>query len=78
MTENTFRDNWGASTYGLLLKDIRDAHINGNKFERNSVGVYSEAASRILFENNLFKQNGYAIKMLANCENNTVVNNRFF
>ena len=77
MTDNEFRDNWGASTYGLLLKDIRDAHIRGNRFAHNAIGVYAEAASRILFERNQFEANGYAMKMLANSENNTVVNNTF-
>jgi nitrous oxidase accessory protein len=77
MAHNRFKDNWGASTYGLLLKDIRDSHIHGNRFEHNSVGVYAEAASRILFAHNTFNGNGYALKMLANCMDNTVTNNTF-
>ncbi len=77
MTENIFEDNWGVSTYGLLLKDIRDSHIRGNTFHRNSIGVYAEAASRILFDRNSFTGNGYALRMLANCDDNTVRNNDF-
>ena len=77
MLNNTFVDNWGSSTYGLLLKDITDSHISGNTFLRNSVGVHSEAANRILFSNNTFTSNGYALRMLANCGDNSVVDNTF-
>ena len=77
MARNDFIDNWGVSTYGILLKDIRDSHIYGNTFARNSIGVYAEAANRILFNDNVFRGNGYAIRMLANCDDNTVRDNTF-
>jgi len=77
MADNDFIDNWGVSTYGILLKDIRDSHIHGNTFARNSIGVYAEAANRILFNDNTFSGNGYAIRMLANCDDNTVRDNVF-
>ena len=77
MANNDFADNWGVSTYGILLKDIRDSHIHGNTFARNSIGVYAEAANRILFNHNTFTGNGYAIRMLANCDDNTVRDNVF-
>jgi nitrous oxidase accessory protein len=77
MTDNTFLHNWGPSTYGLLLKDITDSHIKGNRFEQNSIAVYTEGANRILFEDNAFVKNGYAMRMLGNCDLNTVRNNTF-
>ena len=30
MTDNVFEDNWGGSSYGLLLKDISDSRIASN------------------------------------------------
>src|SRR5690606_11204164 len=31
MTDNVFEDNWGTASYGLLLKDISNSKIYGNK-----------------------------------------------
>ena len=33
MMNNIFRKNWGSASYGMLLKEINDAEIIGNKFE---------------------------------------------
>jgi len=77
MVGNHFEDNWGASSYGLLLKDIRDSHIEGNQFSRNTVGVYMEGSSRCSFQKNIFKDNGWAIKIQANCDGNAFEKNSF-
>ena len=77
MANNTFKDNWGPSTFGLLLKDITNSHLINNRFVNNSIAVHSEGSTRILFENNLFEQNGYAIRMLGSSVNNTVRSNSF-
>jgi len=67
MIHNFFSENWGDAAYGLLLKEIRDSHIEGNYFQRNTVGIYMEAASRIEINKNLFSNNGWGMKMQANC-----------
>jgi nitrous oxidase accessory protein len=77
MRENLFENNWGSASFGLLLKDITDSDIQRNRFIKNSVGIYAENSSRIVVDNNLFRENGWAIKMLANCMNNTVQHNSF-
>lgn len=77
MMHNTFANNWGPASYGLLLKEISDSHLKGNVFDRNSVAVHGEGAGRILFEHNVFRNNGYALRMLANCGDNTIRNNTF-
>jgi nitrous oxidase accessory protein len=77
MLDNTFRNNWGPTSYGLLLKDITDGHLRGNVFERNSVAIHGEQASRILIHNNRFVRNGYGFRILGGCENNTVTQNTF-
>ncbi len=77
MTSNRFEDNWGASSYGLLLKDIGDADIQNNRFSENTVAVYMEGSSRCHFTQNVFNGNGWAVKMQANCDENIYSKNSF-
>jgi nitrous oxidase accessory protein len=77
MISNRFEDNWGASSYGLLLKDIGDADIQLNHFAKNTVAVYMEGSSRCHFTQNVFSGNGWAIKMQANCDENVYSKNSF-
>ena len=77
MWENHFEHNWGSASYGLLLKDISDSHIWHNHFEFNSAGIYLEGASRILVEENVFRENGWALRVQASCDGNTVRRNDF-
>ncbi|MBC7776529.1 MAG: nitrous oxide reductase family maturation protein NosD [Phycisphaerae bacterium] len=78
MTENEFGYNWGGSAYGLLLKDISDSHIWKNTFEHNSAAVYMEGASRIVLEQNQFRENGWALRVQASCDANVIQQNNFF
>lgn len=78
MISNRFEQNWGASAYGILLKDISDSHIQHNTFYKNTVGIHMEGASRMEIAKNLFKENGWAIKVLASCESNSFFSNNFF
>ena len=78
MYENQFSYNWGSSAYGILLKDISDSHIWKNTFEHNSAGVYMEGASRIILEQNQFRENGWALRVQASCDANVVRQNNFF
>ena len=77
MIDNQFQDNWGSSSYGLLLKDIRDSFIEGNHFSMNTVAVYMEGSSRCSFSENVFKGNGWAVKIQANCDENIFKKNSF-
>lgn len=78
MENNLFDKNWGSSAYGILLKDISDSHIRHNKFIQNTVAIYMEGSSRIEISNNIFKANGWAIKVQASCDDNTFHHNNFF
>lgn len=78
MTENIFEDNWGPSSYGLLLKDISRSKITNNKFRKNTIGIYSEGSTELSIRNNSFSENGWAMKMLGNCTEDTIANNDFF
>ena len=78
MVGNRFQMNWGPSSYGILLKDITDSHIEHNTFLKNSVGIHMEGSSRIDVLKNVFEENGWAIKVQASCDDNNFNNNNFF
>lgn len=77
MKGNTFIRNWGAASFGLLLKDIRDSSIEDNTFDTNSVGLYAESSDRLDVSGNDFIRNGWAIKLLANSEESVFSGNNF-
>jgi nitrous oxidase accessory protein len=77
MIKNEFTQNWGDAAYGLLLKEISDSYIDNNLFESNTTGIYAEGASRILMQRNIFKSNGWAMKVQASCMTLEVTNNNF-
>lgn len=77
MNNNTFTKNQGASSYGLLLKDIKDSHVNNNVFYENTTAIFMEAALRISFYGNTIKNCGWAVKLMANSTENVFINNNF-
>ncbi|MBI5728062.1 MAG: right-handed parallel beta-helix repeat-containing protein [Ignavibacteriales bacterium] len=77
MKYNTFINNQGASSYGLLLKDIKDSHVANNVFYGNTTGIFMEAALRISFYGNTIKNCGWAVKLMANSSDNVFINNNF-
>lgn len=77
MVANHFELNWGASAYGVLLKDITDSYISGNIFYKNTVALHMEGTSRIEIKQNIFRNNGWAIKVQASCDNNIFHHNNF-
>ncbi len=77
MLNNTFKENWGTASYGMLLKEINDAEILGNTFEENTIGINIEGSNRIVYKNNNFINNGWAIKVRGACYNNSFVENNF-
>lgn len=77
MINNYFDENWGASSYGLLLKEISDSYIHSNHFKNNTSGIYMEGTNRIKIEKNVFQGNGWAMKIQASCMDNEIVNNNF-
>ena len=77
MLNNQFKENWGDAAYGLLLKEISDSYITNNVFEKNTTGIYLEGASRINMNQNVFKSNGWAMKIQASCMDIAVSKNNF-
>jgi nitrous oxidase accessory protein len=78
MFNNRFENNWGDASYGLLLKDISNSDIRHNHFMNNTIGLTMEGSSNIHFQHNEFASNGYALRVWANCTNDTFVSNNFY
>lgn len=77
MEENTFIHNWGTASYGLLLKEIKYSKVRNNHFERNTIGLYTEASTDVEVHHNDFFQNGWAAKVQGNSVDNNFTNNNF-
>lgn len=77
MKNNQFQDNLGASSYGLLLKDITDSEILHNLFTGNTKGIQMEGSNRIVVNQNQLEDNGWGITIQANCMDNMVTKNNF-
>jgi nitrous oxidase accessory protein len=77
MQRNRFEENWGAASYGILLKDISDSYIRHNIFYKNTTALHLEGTSRMEIQQNIFKENGWAIRVQASCESNNFHFNNF-
>jgi nitrous oxidase accessory protein len=77
MESNIFEDNRGTAAFGLLLKDITDSEVRGNTFARNTVGIMAEGVNRTQVVGNVFHANGWAVKIMANSEENLFTANDF-
>lgn len=77
MEQNDFRDATGAAAYALLLKEITDGALVGNRFVGSSTGLYLEGASRLDIRDNEFRANGWAVRLMADALDNHFSGNRF-
>ena len=77
IADNRFERSWGSAAYGLLLKDISGGEIARNLFDRNSTGLFVEGSSKLVVRGNVFTQNGWAAKVLADADENLFTANRF-
>ncbi|MFI5151261.1 MAG: nitrous oxide reductase family maturation protein NosD [Bacteroidia bacterium] len=77
MIRNTFEQNWGASAYGILLKEIKDSEIRDNKFDKNTAAITMEGATRIKISQNTFSSNGWAIRISGSSDQCSVNGNNF-
>lgn len=77
MRENRFRQSRGPAAYGLLLKEIKDARVERNRFEENTVGVHADASDRLVLAGNEFVRNGWAVRLLASTTGAVIRRNEF-
>jgi nitrous oxidase accessory protein len=78
MRYNNFEENWGSAAFGILLKEIQGGAVDHNTFLKNTVGIYMEGTSRMTVSKNTFKSNGWAMRVQASCDNNTITQNNYF
>jgi len=78
MHQNTFAENQGGAAYGILLKDIQSSYMADNIFLKNTTAIFMEGCTRSTLERNIFRENGWAIRVQASCDNNTFRYNNFF
>ncbi|GAA0195605.1 right-handed parallel beta-helix repeat-containing protein [Fulvivirga kasyanovii] len=78
MDNNLFDHNWGTTAYGILLKEIYDSEIINSTFKKNTTAIYGESATRMKIHNNTFEQNGWALRLLGSCMDNTIKGNNFY
>ncbi len=77
MEANRFSHSWGSAAYGLLLKDLTDSRIRGNVFERNSIAVTIQSSTRMVFEGNQLRANGWALQVESSSTDNLYSKNNF-
>lgn len=77
MYRNQFRKSWGSASYGLLLKEITDAELRNNVFENNTIAISADGTNRMIYTENDFRNNGYAVKVRGACYNNNFSRNNF-
>ena len=74
---NVIKKNWGTAAYGMLLKEVNDVNLTNNTFFENTVGITVEGSNRLLYSNNDFISNGYALKVKGACYDNEIIDNNF-
>jgi nitrous oxidase accessory protein len=67
----------GGTSYGLLLKEASFGKVSENFFYKNTVGILFEGSNNVEVEENVFLQNGYAIRYLASSSGNKIRKNDF-
>jgi nitrous oxidase accessory protein len=77
MINNFFEENWGEASYGILLKEISDSYIYGNRFSKNTSAIFMDGTNRIKVVKNTFEMNGWGMKIQASCMENTIEQNDF-
>lgn len=77
MIDNNFKNNWGPSAYGLLLKEISHSRIFNNTFTGNTIGIHIETSSKLKIHNNNFNENGWGLRITSSCYNNNIFDNNF-
>lgn len=77
MFHNHFTNNWGDGSYGLLLKDIQFGLIKDNVFDYNTTALFLDGATKLNFEKNYIKNNGWGAKINASSVENRFLSNNF-
>ena len=74
---NLFEKSRGASSYGILVKEITDSKFQENVFRENTLGIMLNGSNRNIFSRNIFRSNGWAAEVYTNSYDNVFTNNNF-
>lgn len=77
MSRNRFIRNRGASSYGILLKEINDVKIDSNIFIDNTTALLVDGCNRAEVKGNIFQGNGWALRLFANATDCRFTGNMF-
>jgi nitrous oxidase accessory protein len=77
MKHNLFLRNRGFASYGILLQDCHFSFADSNIIADNVTGIFMEASTNNLFNNNIIAQNDFAMQMYQNSINNVFTGNSF-
>ncbi len=77
MYRNTIKNNWGSAAYGILLKEVYDATIAYNVFDRNTTALNVEGCNRINYSHNDLISNGWAVNSRGGNYKNIYNKNNF-
>lgn len=77
MRHNDFLRNRGASSYGLLLKEINDVVVDSNRFVDNTTAMLVDGCNRAAVNGNIFQGNGWALRLLSNATDCHFAGNSF-
>lgn len=77
MANNTFAQNWGDAAYGILMKEISDCEMYANSFITNTTAIFMDGVSRVKISKNVIEQNGWGMRIQANCMENLITLNNF-
>lgn len=82
VSENLFEGHVGPLAFGLLLQELENAVVNGNRFDGNTVGMLIVSAPDVRIEANIISNGGFGMLVrrsrLGPGSDVTVVGNTFF
>lgn len=77
MEGNSFERSTGNASYALILKELTDSRLAGNRFAANTTALYLEGTNRVVVDSNHFRDNGWAVQVMADAQATSFAGNRF-
>ena len=77
MRDNIFENNWGPHPTDYCSRTSLMEKSPEIVFRENTIGIYADGSNRIKITGNEFRQNGWALKILGSCMDNTICGNNF-
>jgi nitrous oxidase accessory protein len=75
--DNDFVGNRGGRAYGMLLQSVDSSRFRGNRFQNNTVGMYSENSQDNEFKENVLEKNYIGLRLGGSSRGNLHSGNQF-